>query len=111
MLVRLGRKEESLNRLYDYEYLIMAIYLNLNLFSISLLLWNRTPVPGGLSLREGAFLVEEVCRTGCLSSLDLVEVNPKLGDKSDVETTLNSAMLIIKSALGEKLALLCMNYK
>lgn len=65
---------------------------------------NRTPVPGGLSLREGAFLVEEVYRTGCLSSLDLVEVNPKLGDKSDVETTLNSAMLIIKSALGEKLA-------
>jgi arginase family enzyme len=60
----------------------------------------RTPVHGGLTLREGAFLVEEIASTGCLSSMDLVEVNPTLGDSRDVDVTLQSSILLIKSALG-----------
>lgn len=59
-----------------------------------------TPVVGGLTLREGVFLVEEAYKTGTLSSLDLVEVNPCLGDAKDVENTLNSAKLIIQAAVG-----------
>ncbi|CAO1408171.1 unnamed protein product, partial [Diamesa tonsa] len=57
-----------------------------------------TPVPGGLTLREGVFLMEEAFNSGTLSSLDLVEVNPKLGDERDVMNTLNSAKLIIQAA-------------
>lgn len=59
-----------------------------------------TPVVGGLTLREGVFLMEQVFKTGTLSSMDLVEVNPNLGDAKDVENTLNSAKLIIQAALG-----------
>lgn len=59
-----------------------------------------TPVVGGLTLREGVFLMEQVFKTGTLSSMDLVEVNPCLGDAKDVKSTLNSAKLIIQAALG-----------
>jgi arginase len=59
-----------------------------------------TPVMGGLTLREGVFLMEEAYCSGTLSSLDLVEVNPSLGDARDVENTLSSAKLIVQAALG-----------
>lgn len=59
-----------------------------------------TPVFGGLTLREGVFIVEEAFKSGTLSSMDLVEVNPCLGDAKDVENTLNSAKLIIQAAVG-----------
>lgn len=59
-----------------------------------------TPVIGGLTLREGVFIMEEAFNTGALSSMDLVEVNPGLGDAKDVQTTVNSAKLIIQAALG-----------
>jgi arginase family enzyme len=44
--------------------------------------------------------MEEAFNTGRLTSMDLVEVNPCLGDAKDVETTLNSAKLIIQAAVG-----------
>lgn len=59
-----------------------------------------TPVEGGLTLREGVFLMEEAYNTGTLSSLDLVEVNPCLGDARDVKNTISSAKLIIQAAVG-----------
>lgn len=59
-----------------------------------------TPVEGGLTLREGVFLMEEAFNTGTLSSLDLVEVNPGLGDERDVKNTVNAAKLIIQAAVG-----------
>lgn len=59
-----------------------------------------TPVMGGLTLREGVFIMEEAYNTGALSSIDLVEVNPCLGDARDVKTTVNSAKLIIQAAVG-----------
>ncbi|KAH0556082.1 A-agglutinin attachment subunit precursor, partial [Trichoglossum hirsutum] len=39
-----------------------------------------TPVRGGLTLREGDYICECVHETGSLVGLDLVEVNPSLGD-------------------------------
>lgn len=38
-----------------------------------------TPVPGGLSMREFLYIAETIAQTGLLVSLDIVEVNPKLG--------------------------------
>lgn len=37
-----------------------------------------TPVPGGLTYREGHLLMELLCESGRVTSLDLVEVNPVL---------------------------------
>lgn len=59
-----------------------------------------TSVRGGMSLREGILLVEEVFLTGRLNAMDLVEVNPKIGDALDVAKTVNAAIQIIKSACG-----------
>jgi hypothetical protein len=97
----LNRKEKFLN-LTGFHNIIDFLFCLLKfIFLFSSFLYDRTPVLGGLTLREGAFLVEEIAASGCLASMDLVEVNPTLGDEKEIETTLNSAILIIKSALGE----------
>jgi arginase len=59
-----------------------------------------TPCLGGLSFREAVFLMEEVFKSGTLSSMDLVEVNPLLGDARDVENTLNSAKAVLYAGMG-----------
>lgn len=41
-----------------------------------------TPVPGGLSYRETHLLMESIADCGCISSLDVAEVNPILDDKN-----------------------------
>lgn len=65
-------------------------------------LWNYFSflVRGGMSLREGILLVEEVFLTGRLNAIDLVEVNPGIGDASDVARTVNAALQIIKAGCG-----------
>lgn len=51
-------------------------------------------------MREGIILVEEVFLTGRLNAIDLVEVNPSIGDAVDVARTVNAALQIIKAACG-----------
>jgi arginase len=41
-----------------------------------------TPVPGGLSYRETHLLMESIADCGCISSLEVTEVNPILDDKN-----------------------------
>lgn len=62
-----------------------------------------TPVPGGLSLREGRYICETLYQTGQLKSMDVVEINPQLSDQHGIESTLNSSLLLIKTALGRSL--------
>ena len=59
-----------------------------------------TPVRGGLSLREGMTVCDMIHRTGRLTAMDLVEVNPRLGGCDEVKKTVESASLLIFSALG-----------
>lgn len=59
-----------------------------------------TPVRGGLSLREAIHIMEEVHRTRRLNAIDLVEVNPRIGNERDVKLTLEAAIHIIQSAVG-----------
>ena len=63
-----------------------------------------TPVRGGLSFREGHFICEEVFETGRLVSMDMVEVNPELGE-SDIakKTTISIGCSLIRAAMGETL--------
>lgn len=67
-----------------------------------------TPVRGGLTFREGTYIAEAVAETGCLVSMDLVEVNPNLkkeGPLGEVElqNTLDVATSLVRCALGETL--------
>jgi arginase len=59
-------------------------------------------VEGGLNFREAHYVCEELSGTGLLSSMDMVEVNPKLGDHdSDAAITAKTAVGLISSALGQ----------
>jgi arginase len=59
-----------------------------------------TPVRGGLSYREAHLVMEHICDSGRLVSMDVVEVNPLLDHKN--ETAL-LAVELIRSALGKKI--------
>lgn len=63
-----------------------------------------TPVRGGLTFREGHFICEEVFDTGRLVSMDMVEVNPELGE-TDIakKTTVQIGCSLIRAAMGESL--------
>ncbi|RKP25724.1 arginase [Syncephalis pseudoplumigaleata] len=62
-----------------------------------------TPVRGGLTFREGHFICEEIAATGQLVAMDLVEVNPSLGDKVALEQTVKIGCSLVRCALGETL--------
>ena len=57
-----------------------------------------TPVPGGLTYRESQLLMEMVADCGCMSSLEILEVNPILDTQN--KTAFLATELII-SALGK----------
>ncbi|XP_034947567.1 arginase, hepatic [Chelonus insularis] len=59
-----------------------------------------TPVRGGLTLREGIHLMEEVHRTNRLNAIDLVEINPDISDTKGVNLTTEAAIYILQAALG-----------
>lgn len=63
-----------------------------------------TRVQGGLTLREGLFIAEDIAQTGLLSSLDIVETNPLLGDQENhVLDTVSAACAIGRCAMGQTL--------
>ncbi len=56
-----------------------------------------TAVAGGLSLSQGQAIMRRVFQTGQLKTLDLVEINPSLGDDVDRATTCNSAFKLLNA--------------
>lgn len=61
-----------------------------------------TPVPGGLSIREGMYVAEELALTGKVSAIDLVEVNPDMGTAREQELTLYTAVEVIAACFGKR---------
>lgn len=57
-----------------------------------------TPVPGGLTYREGHLVCEKASRSGRLLSLEVVELNPVLDDRNH---TAELAVGLVASALGK----------
>jgi len=62
-----------------------------------------TPVPGGLTFREGRYICETLAQDCMVSSIDIVEVNPALSDPSKAKDTAVTAMQLIQAALGRRL--------
>ena len=59
-----------------------------------------TPVAGGLGYREAHLLMESIAECGCMSSLEITEVNPILDDKN------KSAIFatdLISSSMGQRI--------
>jgi len=59
-----------------------------------------TPVPGGLSYREAHLIMESIAECGCMSSLEVTEVNPILDsqNKTAVFTT-----DVVASSMGQRI--------
>ncbi|KAJ2769287.1 Arginase, catabolizes arginine to ornithine and urea [Coemansia nantahalensis] len=62
-----------------------------------------TPVRGGLTFREGHYICEAIAETGCLVAVDLVEVNPALGDSDSLRQTVAVGCSLVRCSLGETL--------
>jgi arginase len=60
-----------------------------------------TPVRGGLTFREGHYICEILHATGRLVGLDMVELNPAIGDKH--EDTITIGCSLIRATIGEAL--------
>ncbi|XP_058820906.1 arginase, hepatic-like [Topomyia yanbarensis] len=59
-----------------------------------------TSVRGGLTLREGIYIMEELYNTERLAAVDLVEVNPSIGTAEDVKKTVDAAIHLLVAACG-----------
>lgn len=59
-----------------------------------------TPVPGGLTYREGHLLMELLCESGCVTSMDIVEVNPILDTRNQ---TAEVMVGMAASLLGQRI--------
>ena len=59
-----------------------------------------TPVPGGLSYRETHLLMESIADCGCISSLEVSEINPILDDKNKSAVF---ATDVIASIMGQRI--------
>lgn len=59
-----------------------------------------TPVPGGLTYREGHLLMELLCETGKVGSMDIVEVNPVLDTRN---ATAKVMVGMAASLLGQRI--------
>lgn len=62
-----------------------------------------TAVRGGLTFREGNFICEYLYNTGKLTSMELVEINPLLRPDIDKNQTVDTAMALLGSTMGEKI--------
>ncbi|KAL0583608.1 hypothetical protein ABG067_006527 [Albugo candida] len=62
-----------------------------------------TRVRGGLTWREAHYAAEAVAETNLLCGLDLVEVNPTLSSNKDSAITVDMGILLISSALGNRI--------
>lgn len=60
-----------------------------------------TAVRGGLTFREANFICESLAATGRLRSMELVEVNPAIHTNIPVNTTIEMALTLIGSSLGQ----------
>lgn len=59
-----------------------------------------TPVSGGLSFREAHLLMETIAECGCMSSLEIAEVNPILDNKNQSATFTAE---LIASSMGQRI--------
>lgn len=59
-----------------------------------------TPVQGGLSFREAHLIMESIAECGCMSSLEIAEVNPILDDKNK---SANFTVDLIASSMGQRI--------
>ncbi|KAJ3415182.1 Arginase, catabolizes arginine to ornithine and urea [Chytridiales sp. JEL 0842] len=61
-----------------------------------------TPVRGGLTFREGHYIMETAHQSGALVAIDVMEVNPILGDQEAMLQTIQVGCSLVRSALDHQ---------
>ncbi|KXN72367.1 arginase [Conidiobolus coronatus NRRL 28638] len=79
------------------------IHLSYDALDPSIAPATGTPVRGGLSFREGHYISEAIHETGLLVAMDIVEVNPSLGEGLALEQTVKVGCSLVRAAMGETL--------
>lgn len=87
---------EALDHLGHTERLHVS--LDLDSLDPSVVPGVGTPVPGGLTYREAQLICETIADSGRMTSLDLVEVNPLIGDHN---RTAEVAVRLTESLFGK----------
>ncbi|TMW68373.1 hypothetical protein Poli38472_005841 [Pythium oligandrum] len=87
-----GKKERPLHMSYDIDAVDPLVAPS-----------TGTRVRGGLTWREAVYVAEAVGETNLLCGLDMVEVNPTLAPGSGAQDTVDMALLLISSALGNRI--------
>ncbi|MCP2015484.1 arginase [Deinococcus sp. HSC-46F16] len=90
--------EETLERLSDTERLHVSF--DADALDPSVAPGVGTPVPGGLTYREGHLLMELLSESGRVTSLDIVEVNPVLDTRNQ---TAEVMVGMAASLLGQRI--------
>lgn len=62
-----------------------------------------TAVTGGLTYREGNYICEALSESGRLTSMEIVEVDPQLHESIDPSRTIDVALTLIGSAMGQRI--------
>ncbi|XP_074846669.1 arginase-1 [Carettochelys insculpta] len=94
--------EETLHYLMAKKKRPIHLSLDVDGLDPSLAPATGTAVDGGLTLREGIYTAEQLYRTGLLSAVDIMEINPLRGKTTEeVNTTVNTTVSIILSCFGK----------
>lgn len=62
-----------------------------------------TAVTGGLTMREGNYVAEALFASNKLTSMELVEVDPTQHKDMDPSRTIDAALTLIGSAMGQRI--------
>mmetsp|Transcript_936 Transcript_936/g.1505 ORF Transcript_936/g.1505 Transcript_936/m.1505 type:complete len:362 (-) Transcript_936:44-1129(-) len=95
--------ERAMNDIDPYGHSPLHLSFDIDSLDPVLVPSTGTPVLGGLTFREGAYICEHMAGTHRLCSMDITEVNPLLGDDNNVSQTVDMAKRMVSCALGETL--------
>ncbi|EGZ05985.1 hypothetical protein PHYSODRAFT_289211 [Phytophthora sojae] len=87
-----GKKQRPLHMSYDIDAVDPLVAPS-----------TGTRVRGGLTWREAHYVAEAAAETNLLVGLDMVEVNPTLAPGDGAQITVDMALLLISSALGNRI--------
>ena len=93
----------ALDHVNPYRQLPIHLSFDVDAMDPSVAPSTGTPVRGGLSFREGHYICEALCETGLLVAMDIMEVNPTLGDEASRLQTIQVGCSLVRCALGETL--------
>ena len=93
----------AIDHLTRYEHRPLHLSLDIDSIDPAFAPSTGTRVSGGLSYREAYYVCEALSETGLLVSMDMVEVNPSLSSEEESAKTVQMAVGLIASAMGNKI--------